>query len=272
MLEGDSKSLDAGLTYLVDKINVLTPQASLEFRSEEHKKRFLRKAVLHANWALTPITQMTTARFTFNRVVTALREQIQTTEERRATMSNTTGTFFGQYGVHLKSLKYRSRSHRPQYSGKQIPVGRDGRRMLCHTCGSDSHLLRQHNVATGDKYANLRNGVVRSLNNGTSAVHVLSEVMNSLQDEQLVDDEESDDPDNTSSHLSEVEEFQSLTEPHADGNTIRDEEDAAVMQFVDETQALGRMAADMSSRPTSVAVAKKGKVRFADNPGFGKGV
>ena len=37
MLEGDLKSLDADFTYLVDKINVLTPQACPEFRSEEHK-------------------------------------------------------------------------------------------------------------------------------------------------------------------------------------------------------------------------------------------
>ena len=76
MEEVDSKSLDAGLSCLVDKINVLTPQASPEFRSEEHKEIFLRKAVLHATWASTPIAQMTTARFTFNRFVTALREQI----------------------------------------------------------------------------------------------------------------------------------------------------------------------------------------------------
>lgn len=32
MLEVDSKSLDSGLTFLVDKINVLTRQASPEFR------------------------------------------------------------------------------------------------------------------------------------------------------------------------------------------------------------------------------------------------
>ena len=83
--------------------------------------------------------------------------------------------------------------------------------------------------------------------------------MNSLHDEKLVHNEESADPDTTSSHLSEVEEFQSLTTPHAGINTISDEEDAAVIQFVDETQALGRMAADMSSRPPSVAVAKREK-------------
>lgn len=51
---------------------------------------------------------MTTARFTFNRFVTALREQIQLEEERCASMPGATGTYFGQYGVHFKSLQFRS--------------------------------------------------------------------------------------------------------------------------------------------------------------------
>lgn len=38
MLEVDSNSLDCGLTFLVDKINVLTPQAPPEFRLDDHKK------------------------------------------------------------------------------------------------------------------------------------------------------------------------------------------------------------------------------------------
>lgn len=130
--------------------------------------------------------------------------------------------------------------------------------------------MRQHNSSTGDRYANLRNGVARSLSNGTSAVLVLSEVVNALQDEQLAHDEDSPDmADN--SHLSEMEEFQSLTTPHADNSIVSDEEETSFIQFIDETQALGRMAAEISSNPPSVAVSKKRNVRFADQQGFGKG-
>lgn len=79
--------------------------------------------------------------------------------------------------------------------------------MLCHTCSSDSHLVRQHNAATGDKYCNLRNGVVRSPKNASSAVHVLAEIINSLQDEQFAHDDEIIGPEASSSHLTEVQEF-----------------------------------------------------------------
>lgn len=37
IVEGGSKGHDAGITYHVDKINVLNPQAAPEFRGEEHK-------------------------------------------------------------------------------------------------------------------------------------------------------------------------------------------------------------------------------------------
>lgn len=121
-------------------------------------------------------------------------------------------------------------------------------------CGGDCYPARQHNVTTDDKYANLPNKVVHSLKNGTSAVHDLSEVINSLEDEQCAHDEESADPDAASSHLSIVEQFQSLAEPHIDYITASsDEEHSAVTKFVDETQALGCMAAEISSRRPSVA-------------------
>ena len=271
MMDGDAKSLDAGLTFLVDKINVLTPQASPEFRSEEHKKRFLRKAVLHAKWASTPIAQMTTARFSFNRFVTALREQIQFEEERRTSMPSATGTYFGKYAVHPKSLQYRSRNNRPSHLAKRNPIGRDGRRMLCHTRGSDSHLVRQHNTSTGTKYSSLRTGVVRSLQNGTPAIHVLSEVVNSFQDENSEYEEEANGPEAT--QLTEAEEFQSLTAPHiTDMNEETDTDDTAAIQSVDETQALGHMAARMPSGSPSITAVPKRTVHFPDHTSFGEGV
>lgn len=60
------------LTTLVENINVLTPQDPPGFRSDDNKKRILSKVVLSVLWAYTPISQMITAKFTFNRFVTAV--------------------------------------------------------------------------------------------------------------------------------------------------------------------------------------------------------
>lgn len=103
MKDKDLTDSDSGLTQLVDKINALTPQAPPQFRSDEHKKRFLRKAVHTQSWTETPISQMTTLRFTFNRIFTALREQIQLEEEKKTISCNLSssvaGKFYEQYGV-----------------------------------------------------------------------------------------------------------------------------------------------------------------------------
>lgn len=92
----------------------------------------------------------------------------------------------------------------------------------------------QCNASTRSKYSILRCGVVRSLQNGTPAIHVLSEVINSLHDDKSQSEEETNGPEAT--HVTEVEEFQSLTAPSvADMNDESDSDDAAVIQFVDET-------------------------------------
>lgn len=46
MKENDLTDANSGLTHLVDKFNALTPHTPAEIRSDEHKKRFLRNAVL----------------------------------------------------------------------------------------------------------------------------------------------------------------------------------------------------------------------------------
>lgn len=133
MIERVSKTLGTEFTSVLDKINVLTAQVSLEIRSADYKKRFLRKAVLYAKWTFTTIAQISTACFRFKGFFIVLREHIQLEGERHVTMSNTTGTYFGQYGVHPKSLQYRSRGHRPQHSGKRKLVEKDERCMSCRT-------------------------------------------------------------------------------------------------------------------------------------------
>lgn len=183
MLEEDSQSLDAGLRYLVDNINVLTPRSSPKFRSDEHKKRFFRKAVLHAKWASTLVGQMTTSRFVFKILVTALREQIQIEEERHSPMQIVTGAYLRQYRVHPKYLQNRPPNNCSQYPGRGNPLVKDGRHIFCHTCGSDSYISRHRNTATGSKkYSNFRSRVVCSLQGCIPDIQVLSEFIIELHE------------------------------------------------------------------------------------------
>lgn len=50
MCENELSSLPEGLTKIVDRIKVLTPQDPLPFRDEQTKIRHLRLAVLSSTW------------------------------------------------------------------------------------------------------------------------------------------------------------------------------------------------------------------------------
>lgn len=65
------------LTKLVEHVNILTPQYAYNFRSDINKIRFLPHAVLTQPWAERTISSITTAKFTLNSFVTALRKQLQ---------------------------------------------------------------------------------------------------------------------------------------------------------------------------------------------------
>ena len=70
-----------GLIKLVNKINALAPQLPSGFGDDPHKTRYLRKAVKSMRWAQQPISQLTTAKYTFSQFVTALQESLQLEEE-----------------------------------------------------------------------------------------------------------------------------------------------------------------------------------------------
>ena len=61
-----------GLRSLVDYIERMSPLLEPEFRTEKHKITFLRNAVLPYSWAQFPISQISTARFTFYGFSTSL--------------------------------------------------------------------------------------------------------------------------------------------------------------------------------------------------------
>ena len=87
MAEKEISSHSDGLTKIISLIERLTPQCQPQFRSDSNKINYLRKAVLGFKWAMTPVGNIVTARYSFNGFVTALREHLQLEAE----VSQTTG-------------------------------------------------------------------------------------------------------------------------------------------------------------------------------------
>ena len=84
-----------GLTRLVDHINALAPQLPQGFGDDAHKTRYLRRAVMRLSFAQQPISQLTTARYTFKQFTTALKESLQLMEE--LTRARAQELNYGQY-------------------------------------------------------------------------------------------------------------------------------------------------------------------------------
>ena len=82
---------------LVNRINILTPQCPPGFRSESNKIRFLRSAVLDRAWDQTPVSNIITAKYTFNSFVTVLREQLQLQAEKKIRGSEAKPTYYTRY-------------------------------------------------------------------------------------------------------------------------------------------------------------------------------
>lgn len=71
----------------MELIDRLTPQCRPQFRSEENKINFLRSAVVCIKWAMIPVGSITSAKYTFNQLVTALREHLQLDLEIRSNIT-----------------------------------------------------------------------------------------------------------------------------------------------------------------------------------------
>ena len=70
-----------GLAKRVNHINALAPELPQGFGDDAHKTRHLRRAIRQFLWALNPIAQLTTSRYTFVQFITALNESLQLKEE-----------------------------------------------------------------------------------------------------------------------------------------------------------------------------------------------
>eukprot|EP00171_Calliarthron_tuberculosum_P000598 IDg598t1 len=127
-----------GLKKLVDHISQLSPQSPAEFRSEPQKIRFLRNAIVDLDWAHQPLSQCTSAKYTYNSFVTALREALQLHMEKQRRSGRSPGTFtvdydddfpqllYDQYGQHPKRVngRFNQSRHSPQARTPQFLLGR----------------------------------------------------------------------------------------------------------------------------------------------------
>jgi len=246
MSDNDIADLDTGLTTLVEKINVLTPQCPAHFRSDENKLRFLRNAVIRQEWAQPAISQITTARFSYNALVTALREQLQLSEEKKELL-NPSRTMYQQYGRNPRSIPrnhnnmLRASDINPSTGKKKNPIGRDGKRMLCRICAADDHFANRCTPGA------LTRNVQEKLGQGVPAVHVLSEVISQIDTEyRQADADEPSTDDAKADHGNELDTFNELI-----GNTNADDDmtpaaETSFSQAMDEARATHHIASVMN--------------------------
>ena len=248
MKEDEITDFGRGLKRLVDKINNLNPQCPEEFRTEKHKIIFLRSAVMKQDWAKNAISQITTSKYSFNRFVTALREQLQLAEERGdlSKESSVTGTHH-QYPVPLygrppSQLSRKKNSNRKQTSTRtskflmKNPIGKDGKRMLCDRCGSDSHFKRN---CPPDA---LRQRVRGQIQKGIPSMNIMADLVNLLEDEAEYNyDEGQEDKDD----IQKMALFDKLT-GHVNEGEAKDQDVENALEEADAASAIDHISLGMS--------------------------
>ena len=260
MKEEEITDLGRGLKRLIDRIVKLNPQCPQEFRTEKNRIRYLRSAVMKESWADNAISHITTGKYTFNRFVTALREQLQLARERGSIIdSRVAGTFFSgsypSYGRPPSDVSQRSPKRYLQGAdGRQRknPIGRDGNRMLCSRCGSDNHFRRDCHQGA------IRERVREKLSKGTSAVHVLSEMVNHLEDS-FQYTESPDQEGNAKENISDVLLFDTLTpNPTASLEAQEGPNDSDPVEKAAELAATHHIASGLSSSDAVHSLPREG--------------
>ena len=178
------------LNWLVKRINRLTPQCPEGFRSEENKIQFLRDAVIGKDWASQAISQITTSQYCFKSFVSALREVLQYAEEIRRHKSiwnspstrSTAGILCQKYGRAPRFVsKFPQHRYRAPYSARngnrsrKNPRDRNGKRMLCNICRSDTHLQRFHSES-------VKNATRDRIAANENPFHIISDLINDYEE------------------------------------------------------------------------------------------
>lgn len=181
-------------------------------------------------------------KFNFNQFVTALREQLQLYEERTGeAVESTVPTLYQHYG-RRPPPKYKRNDYSSRSSRKN-PFDKTGKRMLCHTCGSDEHFEQFH------KLHNVRRSVRDKLGKGAPTLNIVHKLVDAI--EGLAPGEPShvqDGPTDTN-HLWEdpnaiVAQFYALDS----GDTEKDKEEieVAFLEELDQTVAVNHLSSSLS--------------------------
>lgn len=186
-----------GLTKIVDLIERLTPQCQPQFRSDANKISYLRKAVLGFNWAMVPIGNIITAKYSFNSFVTALREHLQLENEVSLSSSlavgpfkeTMNGTFHQRYRRHPRQVrKYGSPRNRSGKDTRQISnpsFEKSRRKGICHRC------RQKWRPGHGCKPGSIHGYVGNRLKNGD--IHIVSDLVLGLEGDVEDPGKEADD-------------------------------------------------------------------------------
>ena len=93
---------------MVESLNNMTPQLVDGFHTESNMIRYLRNAELDKKWVTTPLKNISTALYNFEKLVMTLNESMQLEQEISKT-SISSKTYYGQFTTHPKDVfKYES--------------------------------------------------------------------------------------------------------------------------------------------------------------------
>ena len=172
------RDVSGGLSKICDHTSALASQLPSGFVEDDHKTRYLRRAVMRFDWAKQPIPVVTTPRYSFTQFLTALQESIQLNEE--FARANAPYVKYGQYIYNSHDARHpnnprqdpkhgygprRNYSRPPHGSRSQSPRRRSRSRLripydprraydyrhrqnpsllkkqYCYGCGSPDHIL-----------------------------------------------------------------------------------------------------------------------------------
>ena len=205
-----------GLTSIVNIVHKLTPQCPPEFRSEAHKIRHLSIAVFDFSWSETPRSNVVPLKYTFNQFVTALHSQINLKREKASQESKKSNAkvindiLFGQYARNPKLMKNRQGGNSSSKKGDE-----------CFKCGH-----RPWKPGHKCRPGAIKQNISKRLHNGTSAVHIIGELVQSMENEPVEEDDDAEQSDDSNEDTAEANHFDSMVFTDEDNKEFEEAESA----------------------------------------------
>lgn len=222
--ENEIKDASEGLKSIVERIELLIPLTPSDYHFESHKISFLKRAIVDQPWAKEPVKNIHALNYDFESFVTALHDSIQGEQElqsarlegqaeslinhvRNKTKDNKThlighddrdeevsNTLLGHFG---RNPKYLNRDrHRQQRQRDYGPCRR------CNAPWKPGHRCNNREI---------RNRVRDRFKNGDSHVHIISDLVKSLEASTEEENECDQEPEhnNSSTYLTEFDQLMS---------------------------------------------------------------